>query len=129
MATKSIDLKLDNKSDAMTKEYVPPKYPSFTIESSEDHDLPESGTCTISFNRRDSSHNEDENGKHRYRCTVEVEKMSNIKGGKADKADEGEAETPAEDAAEGGTEEEAPSPKKNKRSPAVAAALSGEGEY
>lgn len=125
---KSIDLKIDRSERDSAPNISMPEYPTFTIESSDDHGIPDEGTATIKFAKRESSHTEDEGGKHRYRCTVQVEKLSNIKGGKADKADEGESETPAEDASEGGTEEEAPAPKK-KRSPAVAAALSGEGNY
>lgn len=126
MAAKTIDLKLDRSGDGSPKEYTPPDYPTFTVESDEDHGIPDSGTCTIEFTKKEEVNSKDENSK-RYRCTIEVQKMSNIKAGKG-KADDTEEETPAEDKEEGGMEEEAPA-KKSKRSPAVSAALEGAGEY
>lgn len=127
MASKQIDLKID-RADGPSEPMSMPEYPTLHISSHEDHGLPDEGSAVFHFKTSNRSTTEEKEGGTHYSCTIEVQKMSNIKGGKADKADEGESETPAEDAAEGGIEEETPPPKK-KRSPAVAAALSGEGNY
>lgn len=126
-----LDLKIP-KSDSEPSAYKPPEYPTFSYTTDEEHSLPEDGSMKITYHKTRSEEVE-EDGKTKYRCTVEVRSIDNVKGGKG-KAKDDDAGGDDEEMEEGAGEEasEAAEPKKGakkgKRSPAVEAVL-GRGEY
>lgn len=99
-------------------------YPSFTFTTKEAHDLPDEGDASFHF-KKISSTEEEHDGKTTYRCTVEVQSISDVSEGKADKSDDAEPEGDTEEAAE--TDEEETAEPKTKRSPGVAAVLNRKG--
>lgn len=93
-------------------------YPSFYVDGDKKLDLPEEGTMTVKFRKTSESNSKGRDGKEHYSCSIDVMEVSNVKGTKAseDKNEESasdaldrlknEAESEAEDEAEGGEEED-----------------------
>ena len=111
-------------------------YPSFNFTTKEDHELPSEGEMTIRF-KKTSSGEEERDGKTIYRCTVEVQTILGIKGGKGkggkpegeveeDDEEDNEDEEGEEDEAEEAEAEEQP---KNKKRPAAVSAVLERPEY
>jgi|SRR6185436_7575392 len=121
-------MKIDLKQKPMEPSESPMEkdgyYPSFSFETSEDHELPESGTMTIEY-KKTSSTEEESDGKTRYRCTIQPRAILGAKAGKGDSTEENEDNEEGEETEETETETK---PKK-KREPGVEAVLGKAQEY
>lgn len=77
-----IDLEMKSLGHMSEPAMSEKRYPTLHFETSEDHEIPDSGTMTIRFDKKESSARKS-GGKTVYSCTVEVHEIMSMSGKKS----------------------------------------------